>query len=200
MTKCRECGAVKQEGKFCEECGAAVLEQSSSGPKSIAPYKMSIVAAAIAGFLVLGFVFLLSPQPAVSESTNTVATISDVGPSSTETSTEEATADVEGARMLTADIQGMTCGGCVAGIERKVNALDGTISATVYLRETKGEFVYDPSKLDKQSILDTITTYGYSATEISDEALGETQAPAPTVPKSTGGSCGGGSGGCGCGG
>jgi copper chaperone CopZ len=145
------------------------------------------------------FVFLIAP-----DNGSAVVSVSAPAPASSDVQTSNVPIVVSNepaTRTLVASISGMTCGSCVAGIERKVGALDGVVSVFVYLGQKQGEVEYDPAVVSKQTILDTITNYGYPASEVSDSSAGSKPVVAAAPIPSGGSSCGGGSGGgCGCGG
>ncbi|MFH6983327.1 mercury(II) reductase [Marinoscillum luteum] len=58
------------------------------------------------------------------------------------------------------EIEGMTCDHCATGIEKKVGQLAGTASQKVNYPEEKGIFSYDPEKVSKKEIVDTINGMG----------------------------------------
>ena len=58
------------------------------------------------------------------------------------------------------EIEGMTCDHCATGIEKKVGQLAGTASQKVNYQEGKGIFSYDPEKVSKKEIVDTINGMG----------------------------------------
>jgi len=210
--ECKFCGAQGQDGRFCEECGEVLkAEKTPKEPGVIENYGKQAAIGAIVVIAVLGMAFLLnqgSTTPGVSaESVDTLADNSGLSAPTAAPSAAPSAAPAD-SRTLIADIQGMTCGGCVAGVEKTVNKLSGIYSVEVYLREKRGDIVYDPTVIDKKTILDAITKYGYPATEISDTLSGETPtdptgavvAPAPAPSAGSESSCGAGGGGCGCGG
>jgi|GEM_PF-10089 len=61
---------------------------------------------------------------------------------------------------VTLDITGMTCDHCATGIEKKVGELAGIASNNVNYPEGKGTFTYDPEKVSKKEITDTINGMG----------------------------------------
>jgi len=155
------------------------------------------LAVAVAVVAVMAFVFLLTPNNGSAVETTDTGTVTASG--TVPTGTVTGTPASGNTQTLTVSIQGMTCGGCVAGIEKKVGALNGIVSVDVYLREKKGIIVYDSELLSKQTIIDTITNYGYPASELSDAAGSVAPTPAPSTAGAES-SCGAGGGGCGCGG
>jgi mercuric reductase len=58
------------------------------------------------------------------------------------------------------DIEGMTCDHCATGIQKRVNQLDGIASNEVSYPNGKGTFSYNPEKVSKQQIADTINAMG----------------------------------------
>lgn len=96
-------------------------------------------------------------------------------------------------------IAGMTCGGCVYRIENVLGDMSGIYSVYVSLSTESGTVEYNPNEISKETIANTITNLGYSATIISSEdEIGEVVKSAPV--RRAGGGCGVGSCGCGCGG
>jgi copper chaperone CopZ len=193
MAKCEKCGS-EQDGKFCEECGKPM--ESAGESSAVKSYGKHIVVAVVVLLSVVGVAFVLNQgnqAPVASAEVTTLENNECSGSTCavTETKEKEPVRTESETRTLVASIQGMTCGSCVAGIERKVGALDGVVSVDVYLREKRGEVVYDPASVSKQTIMDTITNYGYPASEVSGT-------PSNKVVQPSGGS--GGGCGCGCGG
>jgi len=189
MAKCTNCGS-EQDGKFCEECGEKISAESGGHGKHAVAIAVPILA--------VGLMFLLLTQG------STPASAVEAEPTSSvlEAPTGEVVAtptviETKETETLIASIDGMTCGSCVADIERKLGALDGIDSVEVILSQKKGIIEYDSSVIDKQAILDAITSYGYSASEVSNSLSKEAQ---PSAAPAKGSTCGSGGGGCGCGG
>jgi len=57
-------------------------------------------------------------------------------------------------------IEGMTCGGCSAHIEKDLNATDGMVSCSVNHETGKGTFTFDTKKLDKSAVVDAVNNVG----------------------------------------
>ena len=70
---------------------------------------------------------------------------------------------------ITVAISGMTCGGCVATIERALNGLDGMHHASVSVREAQGAMIFDEEKLSIEEILGRLTDEGYGASLLEDQ-------------------------------
>lgn len=66
------------------------------------------------------------------------------------------------------DIQGMSCAGCVARIEKAVTALPGISSVRVDLDSGQATIAYQPTKVSDEQIREQIVTAGYVATVVSD--------------------------------
>ncbi|MDM7272905.1 cation transporter [Sulfurihydrogenibium azorense] len=64
---------------------------------------------------------------------------------------------------LEVNISGMHCAGCAAGIEATLKMVSGIKYAAVNFATSKGEFLYDPSKITKQQIIEKIKELGYDA-------------------------------------
>lgn len=58
------------------------------------------------------------------------------------------------------EIEGMTCGGCSSHIKKDLKLKNGIINCAVNHETGKGEFTFDTSKLNKQSIIDAINAVG----------------------------------------
>lgn len=67
------------------------------------------------------------------------------------------------------NISGMTCTACASAIERKVNQLDGVVSAVINFTTENLLVTYDADRVSPQLIVDTIVALGYGATPISDD-------------------------------
>jgi len=70
-----------------------------------------------------------------------------------------------GAPSLTSifQVEGMTCGGCEAGVKLAVKRLDGVVSVEASYEEKRATVVYDGTKVTPQAILKAIEKLGYSA-------------------------------------
>jgi copper chaperone CopZ len=60
-------------------------------------------------------------------------------------------------------IEKMTCGSCTGNIETALVGLSGVGSVDINLTSNRGRVIYDPNKLDSQSIAEAITAAGYPA-------------------------------------
>ena len=70
-------------------------------------------------------------------------------------------------------ISGMTCAACSARIEKKLNSMDGVISANVNLTTQKANVTYDQSKVRVSEMIEAVKALGYGAEkaeEISRDA------------------------------
>jgi Cu+-exporting ATPase len=63
---------------------------------------------------------------------------------------------------ITLELEGMTCAGCAARIERGLNELEG-VQASVNLATEKAAVRYDESSLDVEALLATVEASGYRA-------------------------------------
>lgn len=68
------------------------------------------------------------------------------------------------AKTSTFRVEGMTCGGCAAGLKMTVKKLDGVQKAEASYEEGKAVVTYDPSKLKPEQIIAAIEKLGYKAT------------------------------------
>ncbi|PHN01898.1 mercury(II) reductase [Flavilitoribacter nigricans DSM 23189 = NBRC 102662] len=64
---------------------------------------------------------------------------------------------------VTFEITGMTCDHCAASIEKRFAEVDGMIGKRVSYQEGQGHFTFDPSKLSKETIINTINKGNYRA-------------------------------------
>lgn len=60
-------------------------------------------------------------------------------------------------------VEGMTCGGCEAGVKAKVKKLAGVESVEASYKEGTARVVYDPAKITPQQIIAAIEQLGYKA-------------------------------------
>jgi copper chaperone CopZ len=67
-------------------------------------------------------------------------------------------------------IEGMTCGGCEAGVKMKVKKLEGVKSVDASYEEGRATVTYDPHGTTPEEIVTTIEELGYTAKDISAEA------------------------------
>jgi copper chaperone len=61
----------------------------------------------------------------------------------------------------TLKISGMTCGGCVASVERVLRGLDGVQRADVSLAEAKATVEYEPARVKPADLQAAIEDAGY---------------------------------------
>lgn len=67
-------------------------------------------------------------------------------------------------------VEGMTCGGCEAGVELAVKRLDGVAQAHASYEEGTATVTYDPQRVTAGEIVAAIEALGYGAELIEDEA------------------------------
>lgn len=60
-------------------------------------------------------------------------------------------------------VQGMTCGGCEAGVKAKVKRLAGVESVEASYAQGTARVVYDPAKVTPEKIIAAIEELGYKA-------------------------------------
>ena len=86
------------------------------------------------------------------------------------TSRSTVAADAVETVVSTFDVDGMTCGGCEAGVKVKVGKLDGVRAVAASHEEGKAEITYDPNQVTARQIVAAIAELGYEATlvETSD--------------------------------
>ena len=71
---------------------------------------------------------------------------------------------------LTLDVQGMTCGSCVAHVEGALNELDGVTAATVNLGLGTAKLTYLPGVVSVSAMKKAVQEVGYEAKERSEGA------------------------------
>jgi len=76
-------------------------------------------------------------------------------------------------------VEGMTCGGCEAGVKIAVKRLDGVREVEVSHTEKRASVTYDAERVTPQAIVEAIEKLGYTAELIETKT-------AATEPKSTG--------------
>ena len=60
-------------------------------------------------------------------------------------------------------VEGMTCGGCEAGVKMKVKKLDGVDSVEASYKDGTADVTYDPTQLGPEQIIAAIEDLGYTA-------------------------------------
>ncbi|MBL8481063.1 MAG: heavy-metal-associated domain-containing protein [Rhodocyclaceae bacterium] len=58
-------------------------------------------------------------------------------------------------------VDGMHCGGCVAGLTRALQALPGVAAVQVSLAEARADVTHDPARCDLGKLLDAVAAAGY---------------------------------------
>ena len=61
----------------------------------------------------------------------------------------------------TLKIEGMTCGGCVASVQRVLSALDGVQRADVSLEKNEATVSYEPRRVTPDALKAAIEDAGY---------------------------------------
>ena len=65
---------------------------------------------------------------------------------------------------VTLHIEGMTCGGCVIGVRKVLERLDGVLKADVSYEKQRAVVTYDPTKVSVDQMIAAIKTLKYKAT------------------------------------
>lgn len=60
-------------------------------------------------------------------------------------------------------VEGMTCGGCAAGVEKAVNALEGVTESDVKFETALASIAFDNEKVSTEQIIAAIEEAGYKA-------------------------------------
>jgi len=58
-------------------------------------------------------------------------------------------------------VTGMTCGGCVASVQRVLTALPGVQSAEVTLTPGQANVTYDPARVDRAALVQAVVDAGF---------------------------------------
>ena len=64
---------------------------------------------------------------------------------------------------VTIKVKGMTCGGCVAAVERVLRALDGVGKVAVSLERGEASVEYAPERVQVSDLREAIEDAGYDA-------------------------------------
>lgn len=59
------------------------------------------------------------------------------------------------------NVQGMTCGGCVASVKRVLEALPGVSNVSVTLNPGGASVDYDPARVTSEALRDAVQNAGY---------------------------------------
>jgi copper chaperone len=59
------------------------------------------------------------------------------------------------------DVQGMTCGGCVASVKRVLAALPGVTDVDVSLKPGRASVEYDPARVSVREMREAVEAAGY---------------------------------------
>ncbi|MEW6591963.1 MAG: heavy-metal-associated domain-containing protein [Pseudomonadota bacterium] len=62
---------------------------------------------------------------------------------------------------ITLTVTGMTCGGCVASVQRVLAAVPGVQSAEVTLEPGRARVVYDPARADRAALEKAVVAAGF---------------------------------------
>jgi copper chaperone len=60
-------------------------------------------------------------------------------------------------------VEGMTCGGCVRSVEKKLSTVPGVASATVDLAAGKATVVFDEVKVQRPQLIGAVEQIGFHA-------------------------------------
>lgn len=85
---------------------------------------------------------------------------------------------------LTFPVEGMTCGGCVNGVQRALSRVPGVSAAAVDLKTASATVEYNPAISNFTALQSAVDDAGYTLKE-----AGST--PAASAKKAGGGCCGG---------
>lgn len=65
---------------------------------------------------------------------------------------------------VTLNVEGMTCGGCVIGVRKVLEKLDGVTKTDVSYEKKRAIVTFDKSKVTVEQMVAAIKTLGYTAT------------------------------------
>ncbi|MCA1979145.1 MAG: cation transporter [Thiobacillus sp.] len=60
-------------------------------------------------------------------------------------------------------VTGMSCGGCVASVQKILTELPGVQSVEVTLDPGKAQVTYDPARIDRAAMIEAIVAAGFGA-------------------------------------
>lgn len=60
-------------------------------------------------------------------------------------------------------VTGMTCGGCVASVQKVLSALPGVQTVEVTLTPGQAHVVYDPARVDRDALIKAVVDAGFGA-------------------------------------
>lgn len=60
-------------------------------------------------------------------------------------------------------VTGMTCGGCVASVQKVLSALPGVQTVEVTLTPGQARVVYDPARVDRDALIQAVVDAGFGA-------------------------------------
>ncbi|MBH02630.1 MAG: copper-translocating P-type ATPase [Xanthomonadales bacterium] len=66
-------------------------------------------------------------------------------------------------------VDGMTCGSCVARVEKKLGKLEGVVEASVNLTTERARVAYVPGLVDQAQLFESVEKAGYTAVALEDE-------------------------------
>ncbi len=65
---------------------------------------------------------------------------------------------------ITMNVQGMTCGGCVASVTRVLKAMPGVADVSVTLQPGAAKVTYDPAQTGVPALREAVEDAGYDVT------------------------------------
>ncbi|WKX99389.1 hypothetical protein Q1695_014348 [Nippostrongylus brasiliensis] len=111
-------------------------------------------------------------DPAIWTGTSVAESIDDMGFEAKLKNTREgstASASKPTRKKAVVSIKGMVCHACVDNIQEALKKRDGVISAEVFLDKEEGEFVFDPSVITAEQVVEAVDDAGYDPTLIKCE-------------------------------
>ncbi len=88
---------------------------------------------------------------------------------------------------VTLPVEGMSCAGCSAAVQRRLDQLEGVAEASVNLATHQATIAYDPTRLGPAELAEAVRAAGYQVPEAAlrrllDEAVGAREPVARTAP------------------
>src|SRR5690606_9201298 len=73
-------------------------------------------------------------------------------------------------------VPGMRCGGCIAGIEKRLGGIDGVLSARVNLTAKRARATIDPARTSADALVEALAAAGWEARRFEPKVHGEAAA------------------------
>ncbi|VDL65067.1 unnamed protein product [Nippostrongylus brasiliensis] len=161
----RTIATISINGMTCHSCVNSIQDQVRSMP-GIHSCKVSLENAE----------GVVEYDPAIWTGTSVAESIDDMGFEAKLKNTREgstASASKPTRKKAVVSIKGMVCHACVDNIQEALKKRDGVISAEVFLDKEEGEFVFDPSVITAEQVVEAVDDAGYDPTLIRCEEVND---------------------------